>query len=49
MNRMIVLSTAGIPHLVLTALLAMVISGVVALWGRLSAESNIFHRDESLK
>jgi|HubBroStandDraft_2_1064218.scaffolds.fasta_scaffold1153046_2 hypothetical protein len=43
MNRMIVLSTAGIPHLVLTALLAMVISGVVALLGRRSARERVYH------
>lgn len=43
MNRMIVLSTAGIPHLLLTALLAIVISGVIALLGRRSARERVYH------
>jgi len=43
MNRMIVLSTAGIPHLMLTALLAIVISGVIALLGRRSARERVYH------
>lgn len=43
MNRMIVLSTGGIPHLLLTALLAIVISGMIALLGRRSARERVYH------
>jgi hypothetical protein len=43
MNRMIVLSTAGIPHLILTALLALAISGVIALLGRRSMRERVYH------
>jgi len=43
MNRIIVLLTSGVPHLILTALLALVISGVIALLGRRSARERVYH------
>jgi hypothetical protein len=43
MNRMIVLSTAGVPHLILTALLAIVISGMIALFGHRSTRERVYH------
>jgi len=43
MNRAIVLSTAGVPHLLLTALLALAISGAIALLGHRSARERVYH------
>jgi hypothetical protein len=43
MNRMIVLSTAGVPHFMLTVLLAILISGVIALLGRRSRRERVYH------
>jgi hypothetical protein len=43
MTRMIVLSTASIPHLILTALLALAISGVIVLLGRRSRRERLYH------
>jgi hypothetical protein len=43
MNRLIVLWTATVPHLILTALLAIVISGVIALLGRRTARERVYH------
>jgi hypothetical protein len=40
---MVVLSTAGIPHLMLTALLAIVISGAIALLGHRTARERVYH------
>jgi hypothetical protein len=43
MNRTIILSTAGVPHLILTALLALAISGAISLLGHRSARERVYH------
>jgi len=43
MNRMIVLLAAQMPHLILTALLALAISGLIALLGRRSRRERVYH------
>jgi hypothetical protein len=43
MNRTIVLLAATIPHLIVTALLAMAISGLIALLGRRSGRERAYH------
>jgi hypothetical protein len=43
MNRAIVLFAARMPHLILTALLALAISGLIALLGRRSICERLYH------
>ncbi len=43
MTRMIVLWSAKMPHLVLTVLFALAISGIVALLGKRSGRDRAYH------
>jgi len=43
MNRAIVLLAASLPHLIVTALLALAISGLIALLGRRSRRERLYH------
>ncbi|HEX4136459.1 MAG TPA: hypothetical protein VHY84_17740 [Bryobacteraceae bacterium] len=43
MNRTMVLQAASMPHLVFTALLAVVFSGLIALLGHRSRRDRLYH------